>query len=85
MKRLPIFLSLLTLSVVLSPAALISSPLMAQEESAETEENSVKVAQVKAKEKAQAKDTDTKKDKVDDYQATEEISEDLSVSYPVDI
>lgn len=85
MKRLPIFLSLLTLSVVLSPAALISSPLMAQEESAETEEKSVKVAQVKAKEKAQAKDTDTKKDKVDDYQATEEISEDLSVSYPVDI
>ncbi|SEA37123.1 hypothetical protein [Microbulbifer marinus] len=56
----------------------VALPLSAQEETAQQEEESVKVAQAKP-------DKDSEKSGADDYKASEEISEDLSVSYPVDI
>jgi len=57
----------------------LPAPLLAQESSGEDEEGeAVKVAQAKTEETKETGDPD-------DYKATEEISEDLSVSYPVDI
>lgn len=88
MKTLPLIFSLL-----IFPAAFVSAPLVAQEESAEAGQEPVKVAQTKIERKTKSKteaksadkSTDTQKSNVDDYKSTEEISEDLSVSYPVDI
>lgn len=65
-------------------AALVSAPVAAQEDSEkkDTDEKTepVKVAQSEAGDESEKASTDA-----DDYQASEEISEDLSVSYPVDI
>lgn len=55
-----------------------SVPLSAQEQAQEQEEEPAKVAQAKP-------DNQSGKSDADDYKASEEISEDLSVSYPVDI
>ncbi|MCW8126505.1 hypothetical protein [Microbulbifer halophilus] len=67
--------------------AAISAPTVAQDESGESEKEDtgettepVKVAQAKAGDEDKKASTDA-----DDYEASEEISEDLSVSYPVDI
>ncbi|WP_323846917.1 hypothetical protein [Microbulbifer magnicolonia] len=60
---------------------LFSTPLAAEEkaeEAQEHEEKPVEVAQAKPNPQAGTSDAD-------DYKASEEISEDLSVSYPVDI
>ncbi|WKT61186.1 hypothetical protein Q2E61_03055 [Microbulbifer thermotolerans] len=58
---------------------LLSAPLAAQENSDQSEkEKTLEIAQAQ---KAQSEETADP----DDYQASEEISEDLSVSYPVDI
>ncbi len=57
----------------------LSAPLLAQEKTKESEEEEpVKVAQAKTDKKSEESNAD-------DYKASEEISEDLSVSYPVDI
>jgi hypothetical protein len=68
-------------------AALLCLPLCGLPLSLTAEETEKKqekeVQQVQKQTVATAKPT--KKSNADDYQATEEISEDLSVSYPVDI
>ncbi|MGL6160126.1 hypothetical protein [Microbulbifer sp.] len=68
-------------TVIFLSLAFISAPLTAQdkaeEENTETEKE-VQVAQAERDKKKTEKDAD-------DYRPTEEISEDLSVSYPIDI
>ncbi|SHF61403.1 hypothetical protein SAMN04487965_2390 [Microbulbifer donghaiensis] len=65
-------------TLILLSLLYLSFPLSAQEQPQEQEEEPVKVAQAKP-------DKETEKSDADDYKASEEISEDLSVSYPVDI
>lgn len=65
--------------------ALLSLAAVAQEKDGEEKESdkpaeAVKVAQAKADAEREKDATDA-----DDYEASEEISEDLSVSYPIDI
>lgn len=65
--------------VIILSLLFLSAPLVAQEKTEESEgEKPVKVAQAKTDKKNEEHDAD-------DYKASEEISEDLSVSYPIDI
>lgn len=69
---------------LLFTAAPLAAQEKAEEENANTEKEEVQVAQAEPDKKETKSKKETEKD-ADDYRPTEEISEDLSVSYPIDI